>query len=307
MQPVLLSIGQLSISSFGFFLSVAFLSAVFISWKLAKIYDLDEGKILDILILTFAGGILGARIYFVISHWSFFDDLGKIILLNRYPGLSFWGGLLGGIISLGIFTFRARLPFWQIADFASVSFSLGAFWGNIGCFLGGCGYGTVSTLPLATSVVGVLDKRFPVSALEGVLFLMLFFYLWKQVIRFHFNGKISAVFLILLGIIKFIAQFYREDTQPISIAGGISAGHIFSLMVFILGIVIFYKRSKRNILVDLENLRLLFLSEQKRQTALLQLKKSWYNHQINWNIKIQSLPKILKRRLNVKSNPKDLG
>src|SRR3989304_7271997 len=108
MFPVLLKVVPVSVSSFGFFLSLGFLSAVFIAWRLAKVYDLKEGKILDLCLLTFFGGLIFARVYFAILNWDLFGDLGKVILLNRYPGLSFWGGFFGGVLTLKLFTLRLK-------------------------------------------------------------------------------------------------------------------------------------------------------------------------------------------------------
>lgn len=297
MHPNLFVFGPIVISSFGFFLAAAFLLATFISWRLAKTYDLNEEKILDIAILTFFAGLIGARLYFILSHWQIFRSWEKIFLINLYPGLSLWGGFLGGALALWYFSKRAKLQFWQVADFAAVSIALGLSLANIGCFLGGCNFGVVSSSPLAVSVVGLAGKRFPLPLFEGLLTLMLFFYLFKQVVRFHFAGKILAVFLIILGWVKFLESFFQEYTKY---------ENLWSLLLIFLGFWVFYKQSKRSIILDLRFIGQLFVSAKKRQLLLYQLKKSWYNYQVSWKISLAKLPKILKRRLNVKSTPKNI-
>src|SRR3989338_8407629 len=243
MYPVLLTIGPLVISSLGLFLSLAFLSAVFIAWRLAKLYDVKEEKILDVAMVTFGGGFLGARLYAVIFNWEAFGSFEKILFVQRYPGLSFWGGLIG--------------------------------------------------------------KRLPVSLIESLVFLWLFFSLFKQVVKFHFAGKITAVFLIWLGIVKFMTEFYRGDSRQVISPFWVSYGHTFAILALSAGVVIFYIRSKRNVLDDLHNLIKLFSSSKRREVLLSSWKKSWYNHKTAWKVgfgkmslAIKSLPKKFTRKLN---------
>lgn len=313
MHPVLFSLGPLPISSFGFFLALAFLAASFIVWRLAKLYDLPEEKILDIAILTFFGSLAAARIYFVALHWDLFQDLSKAVLINRYPGLSLYGGILGGILTLWFLVKRAKLNFWQIGDFAAVGFLLALSLGNIGCLLGGCNFGAVSDLPIAISVVGVIGKRLPLSAIESFIFFLVFVHLWKQVIRFHFSGKIVSLFLIVFGLVKLFESFYQDKLRYLPYLPGLSFEHLFSFMFLALGFWVFYKKSKRSIMVDLRTLRQIIVSAKRRQILLYQLKKSWYNCKIGWRIRINKavemfgkLPKVLRRRLNVKPTPKDI-
>lgn len=310
MQPVLLTVGPLSISSFGFFLALGLLVAVFVLWKLARTYELKEETILDLSLLTFFGGLLGARIYTVIFNTSFFDNLDKIFLVNRYPGLSFWGGFLGGVLALYVFSKRLKLNFWQIADLAAVGFVAGLIVGNIGCFLGGCSFGVVSNLPIATSIVGLIGKRLPITLIESLLLLPVFFHLKGQLFKFHIQGLIGVNFLIFLGVIKFITEFYRGEGISIAYLGGISLGHLYSIALIFSGVFFYYLRAKRNILVDMTNFLTILTSSKKRNLTLFTLKKSCYNHRVNLQVKVreiiqllQKLPKILKRRLNVKSNP----
>ena len=107
MFPVLFSIGNFAVSSFGVFLALGFLLAVFLIWRLSRAWDLDEEKVLDLTLLTFLGGLIGARVYFVMEHWDFFAaNFTKAILFYKFPGFSFWGGVLGGWLTLFYFSKR---------------------------------------------------------------------------------------------------------------------------------------------------------------------------------------------------------
>ncbi|MBI4040056.1 prolipoprotein diacylglyceryl transferase [Candidatus Daviesbacteria bacterium] len=312
MFPVLFNLGPVAISSFGFFMAAAFLVAVFAIWRVTQVYGIDEEKTLDLILLTFFGGVIGARIYFVLLNLSYFNDISKVLLINRYPGLSFWGALLGGILALGYFSARLRLNFWQMADFGAIGLLIGIVIGNIGCFLGGCEFGVVSNLPFATGVAGLIGKRFPVSILESLILLVVFYYLWKQVLRFHFAGKIAALFLVLLGLTKFITEFYRGDAKQI--LAWVSYGHILSAVLVVLGLVVFYNQSKRDFRSDLVAMVITPFDRRRRDLLLSKIRRSWYNFSINLKIKMGRLsralttsPRKLKRKLNVKSTPTDFS
>lgn len=312
MFPTIFSLGPFTISSFGFFLTIAFLAAVFVMWKIARVYDVDEEAILDLSLLTFLGAIFGARVYFILTHLSLFDTPIKMILINRYPGLSFWGGGLAGILILCFFAFRLRLNFWQIADFASVGVSLGLVIGNIGCFLGGCGYGIESSLPIATPVVGVIGKRLPISLIEGLILTFVFTFLYRRVLKFHFSGLIASIFFVLVGLTKLITEYFRGDSKVFILWFG--PGHLYSATLVLLGVAIFYFRSNRNIINDLKIIVTLPQSAKRRQELLLSIRKSWYNSKIEWKIRLgQALTstvstiKSMKRRLNVRTTPKNIS
>lgn len=304
MYPILLSLGPIKISSFGVFLVLGILAAVYFIWKLAKTYDIGEEKILDLAILTFFGGVIGARLYFIAWHFDAFANFGKILLINRYPGLSFWGGLFGGLLTLYLLTKKFKLNFWQIADFAAIGFLAGLILGDLGCFLGGCFYGVPSNLPFATPIIGVIGRRFPIAIIESLILLAFFSSFWKQSIRFHFFGKIFAFSLMLIGIVKSITQIYRGDIRPWE--------NIFPIILFAFGATVYYLRSKRRLSADLKFVVSIFTTRKNQELVLSSLKKSCYNTKVNWKIRLDkfttnfsSLPKILKRRFNVKSTPKN--
>lgn len=313
MLPVLFNIGPISISSFGFFLGLSVLIGTFLVFRVAKAFDLNEDKITDIALYTFFGGLLGARLVFIALNYQAFTEISRIFLLNKYPGFSLWGGILGGLFCLWFFSKRAKFNFWQIADFIAVAFLFGMFLGNIGCFFGGCNLGAISNSPLATSVVGLIGKRLPLSLFEGLALLFLFLRLWPQTIKFHFAGKILALTLMGIGVVKFILEFYRQPHPHLIELGFLTPGHLLSLMLFILGIMVFYYKSKRSIITDLRALGEVVTSSKRRQIIISVLKKTFYNYKVNGKIKIDklikfllNLPSFLKRRLNVKSIPKDI-
>lgn len=292
MFPTLLSIGNFGLSSYGVFLALGFLFGVFLIWRLSRAWDLNEEKILDLTLLTFSGSLIGARLYFVLINIDFFaSGPWKIIFINKYPGFSFWGAFLGGWLSLFYLARRFKLDFWQIADIAVVGFLGGLIISDIGCFFGGCGVGEITKSFLGVPMAGLIGKRWPVQLFEAALFSLALMNIWTKATHFHQRGMIVSLSLILMGMIKLVLSPFKVSSND----------YIFSSLILILGITIFYKITRRNILKDLKSLVHFFLTP---KLVLGTLKKVWYNQMIIIAWRFSGWKKVL-RRYNVKFSSKN--
>lgn len=294
MFPVLFTLGKISISSFGVFLAAGFLLGIFLIWRLARAWDLDEERILDLIILTLMGGLVGARIIFCIEHWQFFlSNPLYSLLFYRAPGFSFWGGLLGGSLTLYFFAKRKRVDFWMISDIASIGLLGGLILADLGCFFGGCAIGIQRNLILSVNMVGAIGKRFPVQILEAIILTIVLSKLWSKSTHFHTRGKILSLSLIYIGLIKLLLEPLKAAHSDL----------FLSAILTILGINIFYRVTKRSPKADFEIFFLflykLLTSTSSRNLAMDRLKKYWYNQKTSASWKWRNLRKTL-RRLNVR-------
>ncbi len=307
MAPILFSIGQFSLPSFGLFLALGFIFATVLVWRQARAWDLDEEKVLDLTLLSFFGGLIGARIYFIFAHLNFFlAEPIKIFLFNRYPGFSFWGGMIAGGLILIYASKRFKQNIWQIGDTAILGLIGGMVFGQLGCFFGGCSAGIESSAFFASSVVGLVGKRFPVSLIEAIILALLLFRLWPQAIKFHVFGRVLSKGLIYLGVIKLFLESYHDQ----------KGGYFFSIPLIFLGIFVHYKISKRNIISDV---RSLFLGTVKfitnpgyRKVKVASfysgcyngIRLTAYNSKISWRWRFRKVGKLLKK-VHVKPTPKN--
>lgn len=304
MYPTLFSIGSnLSVSSFGFFVGVGIILGSFMVWRLRGIYDIDKEKTLDLLFWVFILSFLGSRVFFAILNWQLFHSVTDIFQIYKFPGFSFWGAFIFGLIGLIFFTKRYKLNFWLISDIFSVGAFASLIFGSLGCFLGGCQVGVESNLSFAINQAGLIGKRFPIQIFYSLFYFLASLYLWRSCLKFHFAGKVLSLSLILLGMINFSLEFLRGDQQ--TLWGLFTRNHLFSFLSLSFGIYLFYKQSKRKIVNDLLILRDLILDSERREITILKIRKYCYNLLVNWQLKIKSIRKKVARRLNVKANPNE--
>lgn len=308
MFPILLTIGNFPVSSFGLFLGLGIFFGSFIVWRIARSFDLEAEKILDIIFLTLGAAFIFSRLAFVLTNLPVFDTLSKVLFINRYPGLSFWGGFFGGLAALWWLTKKNRILFMQAADIAVSGFFIAAFFAEIGCLLGACGVGLQTTSIFSVDQAGSIGKRIPIQLFEALGFLFIFLSFWKGILRFHISGSYFARGLMLLGAIKLAAVFFKTPGQEFRIAG-IPLGQeiVFSIPAFLIGAYFHYKVHKRTPQADLVLFFKFFVSPNMQKSLMTKIIKGWYNQKVNLSIKLGKGRKKLFKLLNIRSNPDNFG
>jgi prolipoprotein diacylglyceryltransferase len=153
------------IYGFGMMLFLAFLACTFWSSRLAEREGIAKEIIQDVALWLFLGGLLGARVLYLIQEdhpadvWDFLKKLPQI----WEGGIILYGSVLGALVSYAIawvFVFRKQgLSTLKVADIAAPTIALGLILGRLGCFLNGCCYGEV-----ACADCPVYAVHFPLSA-----------------------------------------------------------------------------------------------------------------------------------------------
>ncbi|MBL8795235.1 MAG: prolipoprotein diacylglyceryl transferase [Planctomycetia bacterium] len=144
MKQVLVWLGPLPIFGFGMMLFVAFLACTWLIGRRAEKEGIARQHLYDLAIWIFVGGIVGARIVYMIQYNVRLQDFWKI----WEGGLVFYGSAGGGLVGyLAAYWFIIRkhgLSTWQIADILAPAIALGLCLGRIGCLLNGCCFGHVA-------------------------------------------------------------------------------------------------------------------------------------------------------------------
>ena len=147
MYPVLFTIPWIDfpISTFGVMLAIGFLVGTWITGiRLGE--EGYEPDATTLLIYVMVGGILGAKLYFAVDvHLRSGDSFASLLFARA--GLTWYGGLLGGL-GLGALGSRIHgIPVKTFADCVASALPVGQALGRIGCFLVGDDYGRETTLP----------------------------------------------------------------------------------------------------------------------------------------------------------------
>lgn len=192
------------------------------------------------------GLLIGARLgYVVFYNLSYYIQHPLEIFAVWHGGMSFHGGLIGSAIAGILFCRRLKIDVWQVADLVIVTAPIGLGLGRLGNFINGELYGRVTDVPWAMILpTGGPFPRHPSQLyeffLEGVL---LFSVLWILKDKGFRSGILSSIFLILYGLFRFFAEFFREpDPQIGFILGVFTMGQILSAAMICIGIWIIYMR-----------------------------------------------------------------
>jgi phosphatidylglycerol:prolipoprotein diacylglycerol transferase len=121
-------------------------AAVALAVYRAKRRGLNPELILAMAPWAFFGGIVGARVFYVIQyHDKFVGDSISETLRNMLAftegGLVVYGSFIGGFLALVVFMSRHRLPMLQFGDVIVPCLFIGVFFGRLGCLMNGCCYG----------------------------------------------------------------------------------------------------------------------------------------------------------------------
>ena len=208
MNRVLFHLGGMTIYSYGFFLALGFVVAGLLARYRFKQQYKDPYIILDLLLAAAVGGVMGARLLYVIGNPSQINGWYDIFNITR-GGLVFYGGLLLGFAMGLLVGRRKRLRFWPTMDLGGLCVPVALAIGRIGCFLNGCCYGKSTSLPWGVTFPGTTTSVHPTQIYELLLDLILFGFLWWKKDSFEREGTVFWLFALGYGAIRFTIEFFR--------------------------------------------------------------------------------------------------
>jgi phosphatidylglycerol---prolipoprotein diacylglyceryl transferase len=235
-QPEI-QLGPLELKTFGLMFALGFLAAGAV---IARRFD-ELGKPVDwayeMTFAALAGGILGARVYYLLQNWS---DVSDDVLGNIFSGsgLVWYGGAIGG--ALAVFAWAWWRGFLSLAllDLAAAPLALGYAIGRVGCQLSGDGdYGKASDLPWAMSypdgTVPTDDQVHPTPVYETLAMGLIAWLLWQWRDRFR-PGVLFATYLVLSGLERLLVEFVRRNEDTVA---GLTTPQVESLVLMAVGAV----------------------------------------------------------------------
>jgi phosphatidylglycerol:prolipoprotein diacylglycerol transferase len=255
MHPVLttLHIGEvaLPIASYGVLLVCALLVGSLGTLHAARAgtagQALELGAVISALGLAIALGFGGA---FAVHAAAQLARTGSLAAAFGQPGVSVLGALLGGLLAVILSARWLGLPAARLLDAAVPWIALAQAIGRIGCLLGGCCYGAVSSAPWAMAYPthgGERIMRTPVPLLEAAALLGLAALYWGMpaslAARLRAPGARAASYLALYAAVRLALEPLRGDeVRGVYFGGAVSTAQLLAGALLI-GVALFLRRN----------------------------------------------------------------
>ena len=233
MYPVLFRMGGFEITSFGALVTIG---AVVGLWMLRR--ELRRARLpdnaLDAAIAGLIGGMLGAKLLWTIEHMA---EAPVFDLLVSRGGMSWFGGLAGGLLAAAWIIRRRRLPFVAVVAAAAPALAVGHAVGRIGCFLVGDDYGTPSSLPWAMAfpqgLPPTLVRVHPTQLYEAIALVPLVWWLLGLRRKGSSDLFVLGAYLVVTGALRFAIEFIRVNER---VLGEFSLAHLAALLAVTIGV-----------------------------------------------------------------------
>lgn len=253
-----------TISVFGFeiaFYGMIIAAGVFLGFMLAA----KEGKRLgqpddlwwDFILYAIVFSVIGARIYYVIFSWDMYKDNLWEIFNIRNGGLAIYGAVIGGFLTLLIFSKIKKQSFLGMADAGVFGLLVGQIIGRWGNFMnrevfGGYSDGLFAMrLPIeavrASDISPALASHIvegtnyiqvhPTFLYESVLNLILLLIMWAYRKHKRFDGEMVLWYLGGYGIIRYFVEGIRTDQLKIGHTN-IAVSQMLGMILFIASLLI---------------------------------------------------------------------
>ena len=120
-----------AISPHGIFIAIGFMTGAWLLGRIAPRWGVSQDDVQAVVFWSLIGSIVGARVFYVIGHFSEFDSFIEMLKIWE-GGISLLGGIAGGVIVNVPRVLRAGYRFFQVADPVAPSLALGIAVGRLG-------------------------------------------------------------------------------------------------------------------------------------------------------------------------------
>ncbi len=241
------ALGPVSIYVHGLFMALGVLVAYLALRREAGKRGIAVEHLDGILYAGVLGGLLGARVLYVVLNWQLYDSVWSLFKVWE-GGLVSFGGLGGGILAAFLYMKLKKLTYWKIADLAGPYLLLGWGVGRIGDLLAWDEIGTASELPWALAVDGDIPRH-PAQLYSSIALIGLFLGLQYFVKRRDKvgGGLVFGASLVSYGLFRFLIEFVRDYPESEYLFSYRSFAQIVSAVVVLGGAtIIFLARKKFN-------------------------------------------------------------
>ena len=237
-------------------MGICFIIGVLIAYLVfAKTINKEEAeKFFDYSPFAILFSLIGARLFYVFGSYEYYFSNPKEIIMLNHGGLSIFGAIIFGIISLYALSKRYKFDFLTHCDILAVVFPLCQALGRFGNYFNQEAYG----LPCDSFLCLYVDKKFRVddyinvdyfhptflyeSMFDVVIFIILLsLYLKNKKFK---KGSIFLLYLILYSIVRFFIESIRIDS--VLNIFNLHIAQVISLIILMFSIVFLYFINKKS-------------------------------------------------------------
>lgn len=215
--------------------------ALFVVDRAARRLGHDPEAMYGLAATSLIAGFIGARLAFVLLHWSSYDDNLLGILWPLNSGYNAAGGILIGAAAAFFYARWKRLAIWDALDCLAPGLIIWLMTLSLADFLGGTGYGALTNVPWGISTYGV--RRHPVQIYEmlaGAAALGA----WWWVSRAGHGRAPGEAWWLTIAIYaagRLFVDAFREDAA--TAFGGYHVVQIVSLVLLVVALVMLARSS----------------------------------------------------------------
>jgi phosphatidylglycerol---prolipoprotein diacylglyceryl transferase len=250
-MPEGFEVGPFFINFYGIILMLGALAAAFLAEREARRRGLSGELVWDGLIWVLIGGLIGARIWHILTPAPSSVEQGidtLYYLTHPLDAIAIWrggvgipGAVIGGVLALYWFTRRRRLNFPVWVDIAAPALALGQAIGRWGNYINQELYGYPTDLPWAITIdpahrlpgfeqFSRFHPLFLYESLWNFGNMALLLYLGRRYADRLKPGDLFLVYLVVYPVGRFLLEFLRLDAAEIA---GLNANQAFMLIVAI--------------------------------------------------------------------------
>ena len=244
-DPVIVSVGPLSVRWYGVAYVVGFILAGLVVYFYARHWKLRFSGY-DVLVFVCYcafGVIIGARLGYCLLYGDGYYLVNPMeILALGNGGMSFHGGLVGIVVAGVIYSLVYNVPFLTLADLVSCGVPLGLLFGRCANFVNGELYGAPTTLPIGVDFTGSGIMYHPSqlyeALIEGLVIFLVLFALSRKSNPPRPRGFFLGTFLTLYCVFRILIEFVRLPDEQIGYFFGTwgTMGQLLSLPMVVVGI-----------------------------------------------------------------------
>lgn len=230
-QAILISFGPFHLYWYGLFIVLGILSALGISFKLAKYYKIENESLFDLSFWLIINGLIGARLYDIFLQLPYYMNHPLAMLKIWQGGLAIHGAIIAGLITIYFFARRHNLSFWALTALMVPGLVFAQAIGRWGNYFNQELFGLPTDLPwgipidLINRPWSYFSNNFfqPTFLYESLgcffIFLLLgainLYLIRKKQLNSYYFVWMVALYMVLYSILRFGLEFIRIDEAPI--------------------------------------------------------------------------------------------